>query len=107
MQTGIKPDAKVIAQAQKLANQRMRIEILPLLVTKHPRPSSWNPLRVAKGSGYAMKLWLPDKLAMEILQSDKLMDKTTDIVLDAITDAATIEAKAFVLSLFESVKSDG
>lgn len=107
-QPGIKVDAKVLALAQKLANQQMRVEILPLLKLRHPRPNSWNPLRVnfQGRSPYHMKLWLPDKLAMLILQDDKLMDKTEQIVTEAVMDAATIEARAFVLSLFESVKDD-
>lgn len=84
----------------------MRVEVLPLLKRTHPRPSSWNPLRVnvKAESAYGMKLWLPDALAMEILQSNKLMDLTEQVVTESVMDAATIEAKSFVLSLFESVR---
>lgn len=97
---------KVGDLAQKRANQAMRAEILPLLSVQHPRPNSWNPLRQAKGQGYAMKLRLPDPLVMEILQTPTLLAATASIVVDAVQDAALEEPKAFVTSIFDQLMSD-
>lgn len=101
-------DKKVLQTAQKIANQRMRLEILPLLSTVHPRPNSWNPLRVdfSGPSAYAMKLWLPDRLAMEILRDQALMEKTEQIVVESVSDAAFVEPKAFVTSILDALMSD-
>lgn len=97
---------KVGDLAQKRANQAMRAQILPILSVRHPRPNSWNPLRQAKGPGYAMKLRMPDMLVMEILQTPALLDQTARIVTDAVQDAALEEPKAFVTSIFETLMSD-
>lgn len=97
-------DKKVRQQAAKLANQRMRAEILPLLSTQHSRPNSWNPLRadVTGTSDYGMKLGLPDKLALEILANGNLMAKVEEIVIEAIVEAATLwEPQAFVTNILD------
>ncbi len=101
-------DKKVQARAQKLANQQMRVEILPLLSIQHARPNSWNPLRsdVSGEAPYGMKLWLPDKLAMEILKSDELMAITERIVMRAVEKAAILEPKAFIENIFEHLIGD-
>lgn len=101
-------DKKVQARAQKLANQQMRVEILPLLSIQHSRPNSWNPLRsdVSGEAPYGMKLWLPDKLAMEILKSDPLMKQTAEIVHWAVHEAASLEPKAFIENIFEHLIGD-
>jgi hypothetical protein len=102
-------DPKVQARATKLANQRMRREVLPLLSRTHPRPSSWNPLRsdVKSASAYGMKLWLPDALALEILQTPKLMTLTAQICLDAVYETATTrEPAAFVTNILKHLMSD-
>lgn len=101
-------DKKVQARATKLANQAMRTEILPLLSLRHPRPNSWNPLRsdVKGRAPYTFKLWLPDALAMEILRSNDLMQRTAEIAYQAVADAAVLEAKAFVTNIFEHLMAD-
>lgn len=102
-----KGSPEVQSLAQKRANQRMRQEVLPLLSRRHPRPNSWNPLRAAKGpSAYGMKLWLPDALALEILNDDDLMALTEQIVLEETTDAALTEPQAFVTSILEQLMDE-
>lgn len=100
---------KVQARAVRLANQQMRVDVLPILSRRHPRPNSWNPLRGdTKGpTPYGMKLWLPDSLAMEILRDAKLMEKTRQICVDAVAQAATLEPKDFVTTLFQDLMNDG
>lgn len=102
-------DKTVQQRATKFANQQMRVEILPLLSRQHPRPNSWNPLRsdVHGAAPYAMKLWLPDALATEILKTPDLMTITERIVMRAVEKAAVIEAEAFVTNIFEHLMSDG
>lgn len=98
---------KVGDLAQKRANQSMRAEILPQLGLVHPRPNSWNPLRQAKGRGYALKLQMPDPLVMEILQTPTLRDLTAKIVTDSVMTAALEEPKSFVTAIFDSLMTDG
>lgn len=92
----------------RLANQEMRVQVLPSLGMNRIRATSWNPLRLSEGqSAYGMKLWINDKLAREILQDDKLMQQTEQIVVEAVMAAATdLEPGAFVQSLLDHVKSD-
>jgi hypothetical protein len=100
-------DKKVAERAEKIANQRMKEEILPILSRKHPFLASrfqWRPLRTdfAGQSDYGMKLKLPDKLVLEILKDDNLMDMTTKIVIESTTEAATDwEPKAFVTNILD------
>ena len=87
----------------------MRREILPLLTVAHPRPNSWNPLRsdISGTSDYGMKLWLPDKLAMEILRNDNLMALTEQIVVESVVEAAVQwEPQAFVTNILDYLISD-
>lgn len=104
----LKGNKKVLRAAQKIANQRMRVEVLPLLSLRHPRPNSWNPLRAEFNgpSAYAMKIWLADKLAMEILRTPELLDVTAQIVVESTAAAALAEPKAFVTSILDSLMSD-
>lgn len=106
--TKLKGDKKLAQRAQKLANQQMRIEVLPLLSRQHPRPNSWNPLRADLNgpSPYGMKLWLPDKLAMEILGRRDLMDMTQQIVLDATMTAALDDPLSLLTPIFSALMSD-
>lgn len=99
---------RVAKLAQKRANQQMRVQILPLLSIPHPRPNAWNPLRADFNgpSTYAMKLRLPDPLVLEILRKRPLLQLTAGIVIDAVTDAALEEPKAFVTAIFYDLMSD-
>lgn len=93
--------------AATYANRRMQREILPLLSIQHPSPNQWNPLRAdAIGTGdYTLTLVTSDKLVIEILKSDDLMDQVEQIVEDAITEAALDDPEAFVTSLLADLIS--
>lgn len=103
-----KGDPGVAAVAQRLANQRMRVEILPSLGVGRIRASSWNPLRadVNGPSAYGMKLWINDKLAREILQDGSLMLQTEQIVVESVIAAATVDTRAFVQHLLDHVREE-
>ena len=107
MSRGTKPD-KVRALAQKRANQRMRKEILPLLTRTHPRPLSWNPLRIDDSgtSTYGLKMITTDALVLEIMSNDKLMERVEEIIYDEIYNAAVSEPKAFVTTVFKHLMSE-
>lgn len=103
MSPGTRP---VQTRAQKLANARMQKEILPLL-DEHDDPTLaklWNPLVPAEGP-YGMKLKLPDKLVIEILRSDTLLDATATIVIESTYDAMLDEPQAFVTSILNDLIS--
>lgn len=95
-------------RAQKLANQKMRTDILPLLSRTHPQPGGWNPLRPrGTNSAYGMKLGMSDALVLEILKSDTLMSKVEEIVRVSVQEAALDEPESFVTSLLSSLITDG
>lgn len=92
--------------AAALANRRMQREILPLLSIDHPSPREWNPLRPDTiGDGYTLVLIPSDKLAIEILKSDDLMDYVEQIVEDSMTEAALDDPEAFVTTILKALIS--
>lgn len=90
-----------------IANKRMQTEILPLLSANHPNPKLWNPLRADFNgpSDYGMKLWLPDKLALEILRNTDLLQQTAEVVVGAVTEAALARPKDFVTNILDHLMS--
>lgn len=93
--------AIVAAAAQKIANRRMRAEILPQLSTT-TRVNSWNPLRTDTSdmSDYGMKLWTSDKLVQQLMTNWDLMQATKQIVIESVQEAAVQEGQAFVSDIF-------
>jgi hypothetical protein len=95
---------------RKRANQRMRTEVSPLLTSRLPRLSTWNPLQATDISDYGLELKLSTTGAdawREIMASDKLFLMVKDIVIETVATAAIEESKDFVTDLLSSLMSDG
>lgn len=91
-------------RAAEIGNRRMQREILPLLSVQHPSPRQWNPLRPDTiGDGYTLVLMPNDKLAIEILKSDEIMDQVEQIVEDSMAQAILDSPEAFVTTLLKAL----
>lgn len=108
----LKPSPEVLTQAAKIANRRMQEEVLPMLGGLHPLGRLWKPLREdVSGDGYAMKLWVQDKLALQVLKTPMLLSRTENIVWESLHEAVMFNEKtqtAFVTDILDYLmSSDG
>lgn len=99
---------KMMVMSTRVANHRMRAEILPQLsgAVNPNLVRSWNPL-VADGLG--MRLRMPDKLVAQILQSAALQAQVSQIIHEStaqgIMDNSKVEATPFIAAVIRDVFS--
>ena len=103
----------ITRMATKIANQRMREEMLPLLAQSQSADSlrglrrSWAPFKVGSSKDeYGFKLNATDQLVVAIMSDEGLFGQTNQIGVESMTDAMAYskEAGTFVQAALDGLR---